>query len=639
MRGVLLATALVALALGSLAVDADADASLGDTMVDPLTGELGEDADPMRNLQQNVDAATSVEQVKLGMSNSIKAAMADKKAELLTKASKLADEKTEEAAEAKAEKEAQIDIENQENKAEMRGKERKADEDAASAKAEQASAEVDAAKSELSRVEEGKSLVFQRSAAEEKAKTATADRIAAEEKAKTSAAQRVASEEDARKAAALRLTQEEQARAAQKSPMELHAMEAKAFQEAAALKVKEGEALARVAALKSGNDLMHTKDQDIAKEANAKTSLHDAKIKLHHLVEQATAALFQAKAKPFDKAALKQVISIKDAVSRAKADVVRLAATLKADEKSVTSISSEIDEKKNEDEQHEDPHHNEGNEESMPEEKDPKYDLKHPDLEHMTDDQVKYWANKKMKWRVEDPMDKNKVMSKIFMIKNMESQTLTKMNELNTQIGMNTTGMRAGMLGKGETVIMDGELIKPDPGVHVNHVFQGQKGRDPKTEENGRDAETDELKVSTEADIHDDISAFHDQSMSDIDQAIAARTPPFTPRGGMRAPVNTLADLKKAVSTNQEKGLGPDKSDEEEAEVDEKMEEQQPDKQAAEPKLGDADDADDEDDSVQSLEEREDDDAMSDDNDVSEVEDETSMEDDDLSGDDSFGTK
>jgi len=630
---------LFALAWCSVAAGVDSDYGdlQGNALVEPLSGELGEGVSTrqepaddssegtpaaMSNLEKDMDDATSVSQVKSSMTNSIKSAMAQKKADLLAKASKAADEKTEKAAEAKAEKEAQIDIENQENKAEVRAGERKADERSAKAKYAKAEMETDHAKEELTRVEKGKNLVFQRSAAEEKAKTATADRIAAEEKAKAAAAQRVASEEDARKAAAMRLTQEEQARAAQKSPMELHAMEAKAFQQAAALKVREGEALARVAALKNGDNLQRREDQEIANEANAKTSLHDAKVKLHHLVEQATAALFQAKAKPFDKAALQQVIHIKGAVSQAKADVVRLAAGLKRDESSVRHFKSEM---RSEGNKFHDVHHEEDDEESH-ESKEEKHDLQHPDLEHMTDEQVKYWANKKMKWRIEDPMNKNKVMSKIFQIKSMEAQTLTKMNELNTRIGMNTTGIRAGLLGKGESVIMDGELVKPDPEFHINHVFQGQKGRDPQTEDSGRDADLDKLKVATEADLHDHIRGIHSKAQDEIDGAIAARTAPYAPAGDSQAAVLTLSDLKKAVQKNSEKGLQT---------TDDEKDSDEEDTEAAGPgkSLGDANDADtDEDDtSVESLAEQEDDDAVSDDNDVDEVEDEASMG--DIAGD------
>merc|ERR1711968_287470 len=135
----------------------------------------------------------------------------------------------------------------------------------------------------------------------------------------------------------------EQARASQKSPLELRAMEAKAFQQAAQLKIREGEALARVAALKSGSDLKHSEDTDIAKETSAKGALHEAKVKLHHLVEQATAALFEAKAKPFDKSALQQVIHMKERVSEAKANVVRLASSVKIDQDAVQHDQQELD--------------------------------------------------------------------------------------------------------------------------------------------------------------------------------------------------------------------------------------------------------------------------------------------------------
>merc|ERR1711988_103576 len=173
---------------------------------------------------------------------------------------------------------------------------------------------------------------------------------------------------------------------------------------------------------------------------------------------------------------------------------------------------------------------------------------------------------------------------------------------------------------------MDGELVKPDPEFHINHVFQGQKGRDPQTEDSGRDADLDKLKVATEADLHDHIRGIHSKAQDEIDGAIAARTAPYAPAGDSQAAVLTLSDLKKAVQKNSEKGL--------QTTDDEKYSDEE-DTEAAGPgkSLGDANDADtDEDDtSVESLAEQEDDDAVSDDNDVDEVEDEASMG--DIAGD------
>jgi len=603
----------------------------------------------INDLKKDVQGATSVKQVKSSMKLTIQKAMADKKADLLEKASKAADENTEKAAEKKAERQARRDIEEEETKARQKAEERNAEAEAAKAKLMLEKKQVKHARDAIANSAKGESLMYQRKAAEEGAKTATAERIAAEERAKTSAAERVASEEEAKKAAALRLTQEEQARAAQKSPLELHAMEAKAFQQAAQLKIREGEALAKVAALKSGSDLQHTEDKDVAKEATAKSALHEAKVKLHHLVERATAALFSAKAKPFDKSALQEVIDMKEKVSAAKAEVVKLAQSVKVDKESVRHDEDEIKttEGKEEQENEEDIHHDEGKENDPEEErsefeKDEKhekhFDLKHPDIRHMTDEQVKYWANKKMKWRNEDPMSKNKVMAKIFQLKDMEAQTLTKMNEVNTQIGMNTTGVRASALAKGENVIVGDELVKPNPSFHLNHVFQGQKGRDPRTEEVGRDANEDDMKSVSDEDLEDEVRQIHANGQKQVDVAIAARTPPYARPGSQMAPVNGLLDLKKSVKQNMNLMRNDHVSKEEQdeqakvaTEATQQKDEEEPSKPST--SLGEDDDDNtnnqsDDGDENESIVEREDDDALTDDTDVSEAMDETSMMDD-----------
>lgn len=610
-------------------------------------------SDAIDDLKKDVDSATDEDQVKASMGSTVQKAMAEKKADLLTKASKAADEKTEKAAAKRAEKKAKQDIDEEEAKAQESAEARDADAKAAKKKLEATEMEMNQATDEVSQTGERKKLLFKRQSAEEEAKTATAERISAEEKAKISAAQRVAAEEDAKKAAAMRLTQEEQARASQKSPLELHAMEAKAFQQAAELKIREGEALARVAALKSGSDLKHTEDVDVAKEATEKGALHEAKVRLHHLVEQATAALFDAKAKPFDKKALQEVIHMKERVSEAKADVLRLAGSVKTvqvdvahDEKMLKhSDDPSVEEEKHgdHDDKFDDSKDDQFNSEHDVDEKHEKhYDLKHPDIRHMSEEQIKYWANKKMKWRIEDPMDKNKVMAKIFQVKNMEAETLEKMNELNTQVEMNSTGVRAGLMAKGETVIMNGELVKPDPKFHIKHTFQGQKGRDPATEDNGRDPENDALKKLTDEDLRDHVKSMHEDTEDEIKIAVDARTAPYAPEGSPDAAARQLSALKKNVMFNRNvRGLGPKEdpfkkakeSDTEEdsetasgvdADAKDEDDDEDPSK-APDPTLGETDE-DSDDDQVDAIMEKADDDAMSDENDVDETMDETSMQ-------------
>jgi len=612
------------------------------------TQEKAPGQDAVDEMRQDVDGATSVDQVKSSMSNTIQKAMAEKKADLLAKASKAADEKTEKLAEAEAEKKARLKIADEEDEAKERERQREAKSKASDHQEEKAQLEMDDAKKDLVRSSEKKSVMHNRKVAEEEAKTATARRIAAEEKAKTAAAERVASEEEAKKAAALSLTQKEQSQAAEKSPLELHAMEAKAFQQAAELKIKEGEALGKVANLKKGSDMRHREDGDMGREAASKASLHEAKVKLHHLVEQATAALFEAKAKPFDKAALQNVISMKDAVTAAKAEVVRLSGTLTTEREAVHNDEEEI---KGEYEKHEDLHHDEGTEDDSDKAKGEKnhameekvHDMQHPDLKHLSDKEIKYWANKKMDWRVEDPMDKNKVMAKIFQLKNMEAETLTKMNEVNTQIGMNSTGVRASMLGKGESVIVDGQLVKPNPSFHLRHTFQGQKGRDPKTEDNGRDQERDALKAHSPQDLEDHMTAMNAATDQEIEVAVAARTAPYAPPGDKSATVSGLSDLKMAVKNNvkyidpenqtpdERKGDDSVKAEAEE-DTEEPNEADQPTMSLGEDNednnMTSLDNADEQQD--EALVEKEDDDELADENDVDEEMDETSMDDDEF---------
>jgi len=579
------------------------------------------------------EGATSVDQVKSSMKNSIQEAMAIKKADLVAKASAsetvTADNDTENTAEKTAAAQTKAEIIQEQEAAEEQVTTERAKKQASEKKMERADQEEEEAKYALQNADQKNALLFQRQTAEEGAKAATANRIAAEEKAKTSAAQRVMEEENAKKAAAVQITKEEEARASQKTPMELHAMEAQAFEQAAALKVREGEALAKIAALKTGSDLQHTEDKDVANEANANSKLHEAKVALHHLVEQATAALFQAKAKPFDKAALEQVTQMREQVSQAKAKVLRLRQDVNVDQKDVTHDKQAAHEDDDDDDDHDDDDDrpgaaHEGNIDDTEHEKDPhfekKYDLKHPDIRHMSDEQIHYWANKKMEWRNEDPMNTNKVMAKIFDIKNMEAQTLSKMNEVNAQMSMPTNGTRATMMGRGQTVIVGGELVSPNPSFHLNHVFQGQKGKDPQTENVGRDPERDALKVFTDQSLSDHLSQLHEHTTQEIDRAVAARKFPFLPPGSAQGSVSTLDDLKKLVGQNKKQDTQTEESSRSEQKaIDESIKGEEEEKPQ---RLGDDDST------FDAASESEDEDALTDDNDVSEIEDETSMMDD-----------
>jgi len=258
------------------------------------------------------------------------------------------------------------------------------------------------------------------------------------------------------------------------------------------------------------------------------------------------------------------------------------------------------------------------------------HDMQHPDINNMTEEQIDYWANKKMKWRQEDPLNKNAVMGKIFQIKNMEATTLTKMNEVTSQIGMKPDGIRAMMLGKGQNVIIDGVLVKPNPEFHLKHVFQGQKGRDPKTEEQARDPERDALKVSTQEEVADQVEEISRSTEDEVRAAKAAGTEPFAPAGAVdAAPSENLQDLQKSVIKNKSTGRVPAAEDEDD-DAAEKAIETAPQEEEPAKSLGDDDSTTDDDGSLDAMVEKEDEDALSDDNDVSVAMDETSMEDDSI---------
>merc|ERR1712216_820886 len=295
---------------------------------------------------------------------------------------------------------------------------------------------------------------------------------------------KVTAEENAKKSAALKIAAQEQAKAAQKSPIQLRSMEAQAFEAAARLKQKEAQALAKVAALKSGQDASKQVNAAVASEATDKGALGRAKAKLQKLVTSANRSLRRAQAKPFSKSALKAIVKKRGEVKVAKMEVIRLTNKLKGDKATVKrdKPSSKIAKKASK-------------RVAKISKKGKKYDLKHPNLKHMTRKQVKYWANKRLKWRSEDPLKKTKVMAKIFKVKNQEAKTLEKMNELNVRVGMKSKGIRASMLRKGRTAIVNGELIKPKAKYNVKRSFQGSKQRnDPKLMPPTRDPRKDKLK-------------------------------------------------------------------------------------------------------------------------------------------------
>jgi len=557
-------------------------------LVDSAESFLQEGKD---GLEKGIEGAKSEDEVKAEMKSSIEGDMREKKSELVRKASKAADKVTEDAARARAKRSEDAKDEKQNDKISMAKDER------------------ESAKRELVSTDTNKKMVIDTALAEEKAKIATANRIAAEEIAKTSAAQRIAAEEDAKKAAATKVTANEQAESAEKSPQELHALEAKAFGEAAELKIKEGQALAKVAAIKSGTDLKKRTNGAMAKKGVEAQDLAEAKRRLTKLVKKATAALDTAKAKPFDKAALKAVIDIKKLVKEAKEDVMRMSADVKQESATVAGLQAKEAARDGTD---------------MPSAKSSdddkirsKYDVdnkmesknleNHAESRKWSNKEVKYWANKKMDWKYDDPMNKNKVMGKIFALKNMEAQTLTKMNEMNTQVGMNSTGVRAGMMAKGETVVVGGELVKAKPSFHISQTFQGQKGRDPMTENDGRDPDRDGEKTES---MDQTIDHIHSEKSNMNDQIANARH--------ARRPVRSYKDVTNGVPRPQRPTAASIKS----------LKKTLPPKEES---LGESDDDEEQqdEDSVERMSQEEDDEEMQDDNDVDIAEDEASLDGDD----------
>merc|ERR1711959_3545 len=181
-----------------------------------------------------------------------------------------------------------------------------------------------------------------------------------------------------------------------------------------------------------------------------------------------------------------------------------------------------------------------------------KYDLKHPNYKHMTRKQIKYWANRRSSkiFRSEDPLKKTKVMAKIFSVKNQEAKTLEKMNELNVRVGMKSKGIRASMLRKGRTAIVNGELIKPKAKYNVKRSFQGSKQRnDPKLMPPTRDPRKDKLKKLSGKHLVAKMKA----NSKKMDKAIKAAKSAAKDNGKPvnKKRVNKLKSLKKAVKKNK----------------------------------------------------------------------------------------
>jgi len=609
--------------------------------------EEAEEASPQEQLEKSAEEASSEPELKKNMESTIQKAMNDKKADLLQKASAAADAETEKAAREAARKKSE------QKQDEGKDEERvaKAKHDAEIAKAE---AETREAKASMQEKRGASQLATETTNAEERAKIATANRIAAEEKAKSAAALRLAAEEDAKKAAAIKATSEEQSEAAQKSPEELRALEAKAFKEAAALKIKEGEALGKMAAMKKGTADKQAETDDESDKAKLSQQLVEAKTDLASRVSEAKEALGKAKAHPFDKKALKDVIDVKAKVEDAKGEVTRLSAEVS--DKEVKIEEDKKREEKDEDDEEEEPEkvskkvahpgadgeedadHNEGSGEdghgkvhetvTQMEDNNMKRD---PETRPWTEEEIKYWANKPVKWTYEDPLSKNAVMGKIFQIKDMESQTLMKMNELKMADKLDPEGPTAKSLAEGHNVIMGGEIVRANPKFHIKHVFQGQKGRNPRADVEARDQDRDVANMRTFDQVMAGVADIKSAADREVARAQHARREPRSFHdviSGKEAPdavspEPTLAELKKAVEANKPiVGADPQKKIKEEVKAEEEDKDKGADEEEEE-SLGETAD----DDNIETLAERQDEDAMEDDNDVSELMDENSVED------------
>merc|ERR1711959_158833 len=247
------------------------------------------------------------------------------------------------------------------------------------------------------------------------------------------------------------------AAASNRSPKKVIAMEAHAYRMAAEMKMKEGNALAKLATLTQKGKVQKSIIKAKIKTANDKTAVKRVRRNLRGLVGRAKRALSAAKARPFDKNLLKTVIAYRTKVKRAKQQLVNAQNTENRDARQVKKLKKAARPAKMSRPR------GVARKLRQPLKKPGKNTVRHQaDINHMNRKQVKYWANKKMKFKADTPLKKTKVMKKIFEIKSREAATLNKINELNVGINMKKNGVRAKELEKGKTVILNGILVKPN---------------------------------------------------------------------------------------------------------------------------------------------------------------------------------
>jgi hypothetical protein len=618
----MLAVVLIGLALTSSAVNMEIDHN-EESLIEPF--ELGETrrgggmTNPghnhnkaMKNLKTEVEGAKSPKDAAAKMKSTISKAMKSKEKELLSGSMPKKVEKRPEPPKPKPRRKKPY----RSNTRELKQKE---GEEKAKVKLAKSRGLRLAVQQKNAESQSRHRLNMKKMDAEKKAATATAKRMAAEENAKTVTVDNVAHKE-AKKYAwtkAKATTRDTKPRAAGKSPEEVNALEADAYKQAAALKVKEGLALQRMAALQQQDSLQAAGEKAEDKAGDDENALESAKTRLKGLVSRAKNALSNAKSKPFDAAALQRVVKMRAVVKQGKQQVLRLSKTEQTDKKIVKKIMKKQERTK--------PKQESSRKSSRSMEKGPavapkKNTLRRPDVKHMDSKQIRYWANKKMKWRAENPLKKDKVMAKIFAIKNREAATLTKMNVLNTGIGMKTTGFEAAMLKKGRNVIVNGELIKPSAmdKVRVRSTFQGKKGVNPRLYNKSRDPKTDKKMTMKSKDLDKKVASISDTANKEINAARDIASGKVHPRG--TAPGTGLKDLKKAIKAN--KAIVPDAEVKTHAGPDEH--ELGDDDEEASMTKEDQESDDDEEDLLQ----KEDQEQFSDDNQMNEVMDETGLEDD-----------
>jgi len=312
--------------------------------------------------------------------------------------------------------------------------------------------------------------------------------------------------------------------------------------------------------------------QDFQKERGDRSRLSAARKKLRILVRRARRSLRKAEARPFSTSAVSQVVKMRNSVKTMKDRVVRLAGAVKGDVKlkkmdmkQVSGKSGKKIAKKAK------------KRVAKLTKKTKKYSLKHPDLKHMTRKQIKYWANKRLKWRSFNPLKKTRIMQKVFALKQQEAATLTKMNELNTRIGMKTKGIRAAMLRKGETAIVNGQLIKPKANFHIQSTFQGKKiankGRSSLLNPPTRDTRTDSLKKYNKSGLKSKMKKITRSTAKQLARAKSAAIETGKVAHKKHKSTFGLKTLKKGVIKNKSllklpKGdLGDDDSGDDESEL------------------------------------------------------------------------